>query len=166
MGILTCRTGIGLPVDEREKPRRKPRIARRKRTKKSCFRCDSYPFHRFDPWFFSARKQGRTTSHVSVTSVVPSLDPGAGSTMKKARTHDCVRASHQVATHDRPMACRVDQYMSSAPPAFLPWSWSSFGASAIRASLVSSRVATEAEFCRAVRVTFTGSMTPDFTRSS
>jgi hypothetical protein len=57
----------------------------------------------------------------------------------------------------------VDQYKSlSPPPPFL----SSFGFSAISASLVSSRVATLAAFWRAVRVTLTGSMTPAFTRSS
>ena len=43
---------------------------------------------------------------------------------------------------------------------------SSLGFSAIRASLVSSSVATLAAFCRAVRVTLVGSMTPALTRSS
>ncbi len=48
------------------------------------------------------------------------------------------------------------------PPPFL----ASFGFSAIRASLVKSSVATLAAFCRAVRVTLVGSMTPALTRSS
>ena len=53
--------------------------------------------------------------------------------------------------------------MAAPPPPFLP---ASLGFSAIRASLVSSRVATLAAFCSAVRVTLVGSMTPALTRSS
>ena len=44
--------------------------------------------------------------------------------------------------------------------------FSSFGFSATKASLVNSSVATLAAFCKAVRVTFVGSITPAFTRSS
>ena len=40
------------------------------------------------------------------------------------------------------------------------------GFSAMAHSVVSSREATEAAFCRAVRVTFLGSMTPALMRSS
>jgi hypothetical protein len=43
--------------------------------------------------------------------------------------------------------------------------FSSFGFSAISASVVSMRLATDAAFCRAERTTLTGSMTPSATRS-
>ena len=57
------------------------------------------------------------------------------------------------------------QYMSS-PPCAAAAGFSSLGFSATRASLVSSRVATLAAFCRAVRVTLVGSITPALTMSS
>ena len=59
-----------------------------------------------------------------------------------------------------------DQYMSWPPPCPPAAFFSSLGFSAMRASLVSSRVATLAAFCRAVRVTLVGSITPALTRSS
>ena len=58
------------------------------------------------------------------------------------------------------------QYISSSPPGGMAGALSFLGFSAIRASLVSSSVATLAAFCRAVRVTLVGSMTPALTRSS
>ena len=59
------------------------------------------------------------------------------------------------------------QYMSWGPPWPGPGGpLSSLGFSATRASLVSINVATLAAFCRAVRATFVGSITPALTRSS
>ena len=46
-----------------------------------------------------------------------------------------------------------------------PPSFSCFGASAIIASVVSKRPATDVAFCSANRVTFVGSMMPNFTMS-
>jgi hypothetical protein len=59
----------------------------------------------------------------------------------------------------------LSQYISSPPGPGAP-PLSSLGFSATRASLVNSSVATLAAFCRAVRVTLVGSITPAFTRSS
>ena len=53
--------------------------------------------------------------------------------------------------------------MPAAPP---PAAAFFFGFSAIMASVVRSRLATEAAFCRAVRDTLVGSMTPALSRSS
>ena len=48
----------------------------------------------------------------------------------------------------------------ACPPPPPPPAFSSFGRSATRHSVVSMRAETDAAFCRAVRTTFTGSMTP------
>src|SRR5690606_28000074 len=65
---------------------------------------------------------------------------------------------------------RLSLDQKSMPSA--PWEWapahaplSSFGISATSASVVSMRPATDAAFCRAVRTTLVGSMTPASNRS-
>ena len=65
-----------------------------------------------------------------------------------------------------PQSLIPNQYISSPPPGGPAGAFSSLGFSATNASDVSSRVDTLAAFCSAVRVTFVGSITPAFTRSS